>query len=62
MPLSKSESKELAARYRQYEREALQEAENARGSSTHDGYLQLAAGWRKLAEEHERNSDTAGER
>jgi len=58
MPLSKSESHELAARYRQYEREALQQAETARGSSSHHGYLELAAGWRKLAEEHERISDS----
>jgi hypothetical protein len=56
MPLSKSESKELAARYRLYEREALQDAENAQGTKARDGYLELAAGWRKLAEEHERNS------
>ena len=58
MPLSKGESKELAARYRQYEREALQDAQNATGSKAQHGYLELAAGWRKLAEEHERNSDT----
>ena len=57
MPLNKSESHELAARYRQYEREALEQAETARGSSSHHGYLELAAGWRRLAEEHERISD-----
>ena len=58
MPLSKNESQELAGRYRQYETEALQQAENARGSNSYDGYLELAAGWRKLAEEHERISKT----
>jgi hypothetical protein len=58
MPQNKRESQELAARYRQYEREALEQAESARESSTYDGYLQLATGWRKLAEEHERISES----
>ena len=57
MPLSKSASKQLATRYRQYETEALQQAENARDTKAHDGYLELAAGWRRLAEEHERFSE-----
>jgi len=57
MPLSKGESRELAARYRQYEREALQDAENARDTKAQSGYLELAAGWRRLAEEHEQISE-----
>ena len=62
MPLSKGESRELAARYRQYEKEALQDAEIARDAKAQNGYLELAAGWRKLAEEHERNAEPGGDR
>ena len=57
MPLSKSESKELAARYRRYEKEALQDADTARDTKAQSGYLELAAGWRRLAEEHEQISE-----
>ncbi len=53
MPHSKSEAKELAERYRQYEKEALEQAKQAKDSKKRDDYLQLAERWRRLASEHE---------
>jgi hypothetical protein len=56
MPNSKSESKELAERYRQYQKEALDQAQHAKDAKMRQSYLELAEQWRRLADEHGRNA------
>jgi hypothetical protein len=56
MPHNKSEAKELAERYRQYEKEALEQAQQAKDAKTRQDYLELAERWRRMASDHESDS------